>query len=192
MSKSTKMMITVIAILLVIGLAVTVIILTNSKANKSSITINSVEDLENLISKVYEGQEDKIPSSVQTQVIDVKDEVMVKLFTGLDNGDDLQYLVVSEPMISSQAYSFVLATVKEGVDANKIAQTIKDQVDYRKWICVSAEKVYTTNSGNIVCLVMSSEEVAKPIYEKFKTLAGAVGQEYEKTEQIELPPEMYE
>ena len=117
---------------------------------------------------------------------------MVKLFTGLDNGDDLQYLVVSEPMISSQAYSFVLATVKEGVDANKIAQTIKDQVDYRKWICVSAEKVYTTNSGNIVCLVMSSEEVAKPIYEKFKTLAGAVGQEYEKTEQIELPPEMYE
>ena len=192
MSKSTKMMITVIAILLVIGLAVTVIILTNSKANKSSITINSVEDLENLISKVYEGQEDKIPSSVQTQVIDVKDEVMVKLFTGLDNGDDLQYLVVSEPMISSQAYSFVLATVKEGVDANKIAQTIKDQVDYRKWICVSAEKVYTTSSGNIVCLVMSSEEVAKPIYEKFKTLAGAVGQEYEKTEQIELPPEMYE
>ncbi len=192
MSKSTKMMITVIAILLVIGLAVTVIILTNSKANKSSITINSAEDLENLISKVYEGQEDKIPSSVQTQVIDVKDEVMVKLFTGLDNGDDLQYLVVSEPMISSQAYSFVLATVKEGVDANKIAQTIKDQVDYRKWICVSAEKVYTTSSGNIVCLVMSSEEVAKPIYEKFKTLAGAVGQEYEKTEQIELPPEMYE
>lgn len=192
MSKSTKMMITVIAILLVIGLAVTVIILTNSKANKSSITINSAEDLENLISKVYEGQEDKIPSSVQTQVIDVKDEVMVKLFTGLDNGDDLQYLVVSEPMISSQAYSFVLATVKEGVNANKIAQTIKDQVDYRKWICVSAEKVYTTSSGNIVCLVMSSEEVAKPIYEKFKTLAGAVGQEYEKTEQIELPPEMYE
>lgn len=190
MSKSTKMMITVIAILLVIGLAVTVIILTN--ANKSSISINSAEDLENLISKVYEGQEDKIPSSAQTQVIDVKDEVMVKSFTGLDNGDDLQYLVVSEPMISSQAYSFVLATVKEGVDANKIAQTIKDQVDYRKWICVSAEKVYTTSSGNIVCLVMSSEEVAKPIYEKFKTLAGAVGQEYEKTEQIELPPEMYE
>ena len=192
MSKSTKMMITVIAILLVIGLAVTVIILTNSKANKSSITINSAEDLENLISKVYEGQEDKIPSSAQTQVIDVKDEVMVKSFTGLDNGDDLQYLVVSEPMISSQAYSFVLATVKEGVDANKIAQTIKDQVDYRKWICVSAEKVYTTSSGNIVCLVMSSEEVAKPIYEKFKTLAGVVEKEYEKTEEIELPPEMYD
>lgn len=191
MSKSTKIMITVLAIILVIGVAVTVFILTNSKGDKSLITINSAEDLENLISKVYEGQGDGIPNSVQTQVIDIKDEAMVKSFTGLDNGNDLQYLVVSEPMISSQAYSFVLATVKEGVDANKIAETIKDKVDYRKWICVSAEKVYTTNSGNIVCLVMSSEEVAKPIYERFKTLAGAVGKEYEKTEEIELPPEMY-
>ena len=191
MNKSTKIIIAVVAILLVIGLAITVAILINSKASKSLITINSAQDLENLISKVYEGQEDRIPNSAQTQVIDIKDEVMVKSFTGLDNGDDLQYLVVSEPMISSQAYSFVLATVKEGVDANKIAQTINDKVDYRKWICVSAEKVYTTSSGNIVCLVMSSEEVAKPIYERFKTLAGSVGQEYEKTEQIELPAEMY-
>lgn len=191
MSKSTKIMIAVLAIILVVGVVVTVVILTNSKANKSLVTINSAEDLENLISKVYEGQDESIPSSVQTQEIDVKDEVMVNSFTGLDNGDDLQYLVVSEPMISSQAYSFVLATVKEGVDANKVAETIKDNVNYRKWICVSAEKVYTTSSGNIVCLVMSSEEVAKPIYERFKTLAGAVGQEYEKTEEIELPPEMY-
>lgn len=191
MSKSTKIMIAVLAIVLVVGVVVTVVILTNSKANKSLVTINSAEDLENLISKVYEGQDESIPSSVQTQEIDVKDEVMVNSFTGLDNGDDLQYLVVSEPMISSQAYSFVLATVKEGVDANKVAETIKDNVNYRKWICVSAEKVYTTSSGNIVCLVMSSEEVAKPIYERFKTLAGAVGQEYEKTEEIELPPEMY-
>lgn len=191
MSKSTKIMIAVLAIVLVVGVVVTVVILTNSKANKSLVTINSAEDLENLISKVYEGQDESIPSSVQTQEIDVKDEVMVNSFTGLDNGDDLQYLVVSEPMISSQAYSFVLATVKEGVDANKVAETIKDNVNYRKWICVSAEKVYTTSSGNIVCLVMSSEEVAKPIYERFKTLVGAVGQEYEKTEEIELPPEMY-
>lgn len=191
MNKINKIMIAVVSIILVIAVIV-VVILTNSKAKKQLITINSAQDLENLISSVYEGQEDKIPNSVQTQVIDIKDDVMVNSFTGLDNGDDLQYLVVSEPMITSQAYSFVLATVKEGVNANKIAETIKDKVNYRKWVCVSAEKVYTTSSGNVVCLVMSSEEVAKPIYEKFKTLAGVVGQEYEKTEEIELPPEMYD
>ena len=191
MNKINKIMRAVVSIILVIAVIV-VVILTNSKAKKQLITINSAQDLENLISSVYEGQEDKIPNSVQTQVIDIKDDVMVNSFTGLDNGDDLQYLVVSEPMITSQAYSFVLATVKEGVNANKIAETIKDKVNYRKWVCVSAEKVYTTSSGNVVCLVMSSEEVAKPIYERFKTLVGTVGQEYEKTEEIELPPEMYD
>ena len=69
---------------------------------------------------------------------------------------------------------------------------MKENIDTRKWICVSAEKVYSTSSGDIVCLVMSSEEMAKPVYEKFKELAGNVGEEYTKTEEeIDLPPEMY-
>lgn len=191
MNKSNKIIIAIVSIILVIVVVLAVVILTKPKDEKQLEKINSAEDLEGLINKVYEGQENLIPDSVQTQVIDIKDDVMVKSFTGLDNGNDLEYLVVSEPMISSQAYSFVLLTVKEGVNANKIAETIKDKVDYRKWICVSAEKVYTTSSGNVVCLIMSSEEVAKPIYEKFKTLVGTVGQEFEKTEEIELPPEMY-
>lgn len=191
MNKSTKIILTIVSIILVIVVVLAVVTLTKPKDEKQIETINSAEELEGLINKVYEGQENLIPDSVQTQVIDIKDDVMVKSYTGLENGNDLEYLVVSEPMISSQAYSFVLLTVKEGVNANKIAETIKDKVDYRKWICVSAEKVYTTSSGNVVCLVMSSEQVAKPIYEKFKTLVETVGQEYEKTEEIELPPEMY-
>ena len=168
MNKSTKIILTIVSIILVIVVVLAVVTLTKPKDEKQIETINSAEELEGLINKVYEGQENLIPDSVQTQVIDIKDDVMVKSYTGLDNGNDLEYLVVSEPMISSQAYSFVLLTVKEGVNANKIAETIKDKVDYRKWICVSAEKVYTTSSGNVVCLVMSSEQVAKPIYEKFK------------------------
>ncbi len=191
MSKSTKIIIAVVVIIAIIAIAVTVVLM-NSKPKTSLAPINSAEDLVALIEKVYEGQEDMVPGSAQTQTIDVSDEMMVKAFTGLDNGEKLQYLVASEPMISSQAYSFVLATVKEGVNANEVAEEIKDKVDYRKWICVSAEKVYTTSSGNVVCLVMSSEEVAKPVYEKFKTLAGNIGQEFEKTEEeIDLPPEMY-
>lgn len=191
MNKTTKIIIAVVVIIAIIAIAVTVVLM-NSKPKTSLAPINSAEDLVALIEKVYEGQEDMVPGSVQTQTIDVSDEMMVKAFTGLDNGEKLQYLVASEPMISSQAYSFVLATVKEGVNANEVAEEIKDKVDYRKWICVSAEKVYTTSSGNVVCLVMSSEEVAKPVYEKFKTLAGNIGQEFEKTEEeIDLPPEMY-
>lgn len=191
MNKSTKIIIAVVAIIVVAAIVAVTMVLINSKPKTKLDPINSADDLVALIEKVYEGKEDLLPGSLQTQAIDVTDNAMVKSFTGLDNGDDLQYLAVSEPMISSQAYSFVLAKVKDGVNANEIAEAIKNKVDYRKWICVSAEKVYTTSSGNVVCLVMSSEDVAKPVYERFKTLAGTVGQEYEKTEEIELPPEMY-
>ena len=160
----------------------------NSKTNFGE--INSAGDLEKIIDKVYEGQE--MLASLETRIIDVVDDSMVQTFTGLQNGKDLEYLVISEPLITSQAYSFVLAKVKSGVDANKIAKDMNENVNSRKWICVSAEKVYSTNSGNIVCLVMSSEEMAKPVYDKFKELAGKIGQEYTKVEEdIQLPPEMY-
>lgn len=191
MNKSTKIIIGIISVIVVLAIIITIALM-NSKPQTKLEKINNAEDLASLINKVYEGQKEEMLSSLQTQIIDVSDDTMVKSFTGLDSGKELEYLVVSEPMMSSQAYSFVLATVKDGVNANEIAETIKNNVDNRKWICVSAEKVYTTSSKNVICLVMSSEEMAKPVYEKFKALAGNVGQEFEKTEEeIELPPEMY-
>ena len=72
-----------------------------------------------------------------------------------------------------------------------MAKTMNENIDTRKWICVTAEKVYTTTSGNVICLVMSNEETAKAVYENFKTLAGTVGEEYERTEEEpELPEDM--
>ena len=58
---------------------------------------------------------------------------------------------------------------------------MSEKIDTRKWICVSAEKLYATSSGDVVFLIMTNEEMATPIYEKFKTLAGNVNEVYEKT-----------
>lgn len=191
MKRTTKIMIVAIVIvfiMVIIGIA----LFTNKKPKTNLEAINSVEDLSALVNKVYEGQEGNIPSSLQTQIIDTTDDMAVKMVTGLENANDLEYVVASEPMITSQAYSLVLAKVKNGKNADEIAKQMSENVDQAKWICVSAEKVYATSSGNIVFLVMSSEKTAKPIYEKFKTLAGNIGKEYEKTEeQIELPDEMF-
>lgn len=191
MKRTTKIMIVAIVIvfiMVIIGIA----LFTNKKPKTNLEAINSVEDLSALVNKVYEGQEGNIPSSLQTQIIDTTDDMAVKMVTGLENANDLEYVVASEPMITSQAYSLVLAKVKNGKNADEIAKQMSENVDQAKWICVSAEKVYATSSGDIVFLVMSSEKTAKPIYEKFKTLAGNIGKEYEKTEeQIELPDEMF-
>lgn len=189
MNKATKIIIAIVAVVVVV--AVVVALLMNSKPKTNLAPIKSNEDLSALVDKIYDGLEIQMPM-VQTQEIDVTNSDMVQYVTGLDNANDLEYVVVSEPMISSQAYSLVLVKVKDGANANEVAKKMNENINAAKWICVTAERVYTTSSGDVVCLVMSKEDVAKPIYEKFKTLAGTTGEEYEKVEaESELPPEIY-
>lgn len=189
MNKTTKIIIAAIAIIAVVAVAIALILM-NSKPKTNLDPISSSEDLTALIDKIYEGVDIELPS-LQSQTIDVSDNYAVQYATGLENADDVEYVATSEPLMSSQAYSLVLVKVKDGVNANEVAKKMNENIDERKWICVSAEKVYTTSSGNVVCLVMASEDRAKPVYEKFKTLAGAIGEEYERTEEEpELPPEM--
>lgn len=176
-----KVIIAIIAVLVVVAVIVAIVML-NQKPKTKLDPINSAEDLSALVEKLYEGKQEQLPS-LMTQPIEVTDADMVKMFTGLENGNDLEYVVASEPLMSSQAYSLVLVKVKEGVNANEIAKTMSENIDTRKWICVSAEKVYATSSGDVAILVMSSEERAKPVYDKFKELAENIDKEYEKTEE---------
>ena len=175
MKKTTKI---IIAIVIVI-IAVLALFLLFGNKTESNIKINSAEELTSLIDDIYAGVEIEMPM-LMTQPIDIADKDAVKAFTGLDNADDIEYVVASEPMMTSQAYSLVLVKVKSGANASKIADTMNKNVDARKWICVTAEKVYSTSSGDVVCLVMSNEETAKAVYNSFKKIAGSVGQEYER------------
>lgn len=191
MKNSTKIIIAV-AVVLLIAIVIAVAV-SNSKPKTNLGEINKAEDLSALVEKIYEGVgEDAIPSSLQTQVVDTTDDATVKYLTGLDNAENIEFAVVSEPMMTSQAYSLILVKVKNGANANEVAKTMSENIDTRKWICVSAEQLYATNSGDVVCLVMSNAETAKAVYESFEKLAGTVGEKHEKVEaEIELPPEMY-
>lgn len=156
-----------------------------------NIEINSAEDLSLFVDTLYAGKENLF-SSLMSQPIDVTDSESVSYMTGLENGNDLEYLVVSEPMMSSQAYSLVIAKIKDGADADSIAKKMSENIDMRKWICVSAEVLYATSTEDLVFLVMSSEEMAKPVYDAFKDKVGAFGEEYSKKEVVEeLPEDMY-
>lgn len=180
MKNTTKIMILlIVAILVVVGVFLILKFVGNtSKTNLEP--VEKAEDLSNLIDKVYEGKEDVLPR-LNTTIVDVANVDNVKAVTGLENVDNFEYVVVSEPLMSSQAYSFVLAKVKKGVDSDNIAKEMSEKVDPRKWICVSAEKIYATSSGDVVCLVMASQEWGKPVYDSFKSLAGNINTEYEKT-----------
>ena len=179
--------IVIVLVIIVAIVAVAIVVINNRKSEKSSLKITSANDLVELVDKIYEESERPF-ATLETNEIDVSDETMVSSMTGLEDGDDLEYLVVSEPMISSQAYSLVLAKVKSGVNSDKVAKEIFEKINPRKWICVSAEKVCATSSGNVVFLVMTEKENTEKIYDAFKEIAESVGKEYSKDiEDGELP-----
>lgn len=162
----------------------------NNETTGNGIEVASAQDLTKLIDDIYAKQTMEMPM-LMSQELDMEDEETLQYMTGLEDVSDLEYVVVSEPMMSSQAYSLILAKVKEDADVEKIAKEMNENVDIRKWICVAAEMVYTTSSDNVIFLVMSRDELAAPIYKTFKDMAGTIGKEYERVGEIqeEIPEE---
>ena len=178
MNKIVKIVIAIIvAIVIIMGVN---LFRNSSPKQESNLNINNNDDLVSLINQIYEGVTIEMPK-LQTQALDVTDANMVKTFTGLDSTENIENLVVSEPLMSSQAYSLVLVKVKDGANINDMAKAMNENIDVRKWICVSAEKVYTATSGNVICLVMTNADTAKVVYDSFKAIAGGIEKEYERT-----------
>ena len=63
-------------------------------------------------------------------------------------------------MTGSQAYSLVLARVKDPADAKEIATSMEDNIDLRKWVCVAADRARVVTFGDKVLFVMADSELA--------------------------------
>ena len=187
---------TIIAIVAVLIVAIiiggVISVNNNNSVNKDSVKIESAKDMKKMFSTINSNLKEKLPS-LETQEIDVSDEMQVQTYTGLKSNENVEALVVSEPMMSSQAYSAVAVKVKSNADIETLKQEMLDNIDTSKWICVSASKVYVTNHDNVIFLVMADEEWAKPVYDEFKKFVNNnIGKELEKNaeEDLELPPQM--
>ena len=148
--------------------------------------------MKKMINTVYSKLGDQLPS-LETSTISSSDINQVKTYTGLQSTDNIEKIVVSEPLMSAQAYLLATVKVKDGADIEKMKQEMLNNLDMRKWICVSAEKLYITNHENTIFMIMSSAEWADPVYNAFKEYVdNKIGKELTKTEEeeIELPPEM--
>ena len=195
MSKTVKIIIAVaVVVVAVVAILVGIFGFKNdsnpTSTSASNLKVNSAEDLTALVDQIYAGVSIEMPM-VMTMPVDITDADAVKSFTGLNSAGDIEYIVASEPMMSSQAYSLVLVKVKDGTDFETVAKEMNENVNERKWICVTAEKIYTAASGNVICLVMTNSETAEPVFNSFKTIAGTVGHVYERTaEEPELPDDM--
>ena len=184
--KGKLIFLIIIAILAVALIIAGIVLAINANKPKSNVQITSAEDMQNLVNTVYTGIEDNLPPTLNTQIVDVNNVDVLKSFTGLTSNENIDAVVASEPMIGSQAYSFVLVKVKDGADADGIAKEMSENIDTRKWICVQAEKLYATSVDNLAVLVMSSDEWATPVYNKVKEVLGAHNEEYTKVNSDEF------
>lgn len=81
--------------------------------------------------------------------------------------------VKSESMMMPSNHSLCIVEVKAGEDVASVKNAIFTNANPRKWICANADKVMVVDSGNIVMLVMSTEENCTNLYKAFADHFGA-------------------
>lgn len=173
-----KQNILVIALILLAVISFGIIILVSGKENTSS--LETTKDIIKMISIINKDNKNVLPE-LETMKIDVKNIDEVTSYTGLTSNDDIESIVVSVPLITSQAYSVAVVKVKDTADVEKIKQEMLDNIDMGRWICVSAEQLYITNSGNVIFSVMTDKDIAKAVYDDFKKYVNnEIGKELEK------------
>ncbi len=186
-----KQNILIIGLILLAVVSFIIFILVSGSHNRGD--LETSKDINNIINTINKNNKDLLPE-LETMKIDVKNIDEVTSYTGLKTNDDIESITVSVPLITAQAYSVAIVKVKENADVEKIKQEMLDNIDMGRWICVSAEQLYITNSGNLIFSVMADKDIAEAVYNDFKKYVNNnIGKELEKSndeEDIELPPEM--
>lgn len=186
-----KQNILIIGLILLAVISFIIFILVSGSGDKGS--VETPKDINDIINTINKNNKNVLPE-LETMKVDIKNIDEVTGYTGLKTNDGIESIVVSVPLITAQAYSVAIVKVKDNADVEKIKQEMLDNIDMRRWICVSAEQLYITNSGNVIFSVMADKDVAKAVYNDFKKYVNNnIGKELEKSnneENIELPPEM--
>lgn len=190
-----KIIIGIVAVLIVIAIIVAIVLIAgkNDTSKQTGIEVQTTEQMKEVFEKINKNCEEKLPG-LDVQELDISDEEMFTYQTGLKSNKNIEAAVISQPFMSSQAYLAMMVKVSEDANIEEVKKEMIDNIDMNKWICVSAEKAWATNYGNIIFLVMSDEEWGKTTYDEFKkVIEGKVGKELEregKTEELPEIPEM--
>ena len=186
-----KQNIFIIGLILLAVISFIIFILVSGSGKKGS--VETPKDINDIINTINKNNKDVLPE-LETMKVDIKNIDEVTSYTGLKTNDCIESIVVSVPLITAQAYSVAIVKVKDNADVEKIKQEMLDNIDMGRWICVSAEQLYITNSGNVIFSVMADKDIAETVYNDFKKYVNNnIGKELEKSnneENIELPPEM--
>lgn len=190
-SKNKPLIIGVSLIALAVVMLVVIMYVRGRDNQNNTSKFKTAADVKTMIKSIYNDLGDTLPA-LEFQGINDSTEAW-KYYTGLSDSSNVDYIVISEPLMNAQAYSLVVLKVKDTSKIESMKQEMYDNIDMAKWICVSADKMYITNSDDIIFMVMASEDWATPVYNGFKKYVNNnIGKELTKTENgsTNLPGEM--
>ena len=146
----------------------------NAGSNDASVDLSGKTAAE-IISMIYEKK--PVDLRLATNTLDLSDADAVEINAGLSSTDGIKEIAVSEPMMGSQAYSMVLVRVSDSANAASVAQTMKDNINPRKWICVEADDIKAASKGDLALFFMvdsafADTVTASEIMEAFKSVCG--------------------
>ena len=122
--------------------------------------------LTDMVEQLYKGiKSDEMPG-VMTQEVPAEAFEDVFFIPAVDGAE----AVMSEPMMSSIAWSVCLMRVPEGTDVAATCAAIKTNMNPAKWLCVEAEKYSVVSNGNTILLVMTSADAHDKIVDNFNGL----------------------
>ena len=128
---------------------------------------------EELLNKIYENVTVELP--LMTMPIDLADEFAVTAYTGAASAEGMIEGAFNESMIGAQAYSLSLVKCESAEKAAELAQTMFDNIDTRKWVCVEATEKQAVVAGDLAFFVMLNPEygvTADEIVTAFTTVVG--------------------
>lgn len=144
-------------------LALTLALSLAACGEKAPQTVNTTLDgtPEQIIEKIYAAHTEKeMKLPLMTMEVDLQDTDSLSYNMGLDSGDRLSAAAISEPMMG-QAYSLVVARVKDAADAEQMAKDLYENVDTNKWICVEADTKTAAYYGDVVMFFMVNSTFAE-------------------------------
>ena len=177
MSKKLIIIIAIIAVVAIAAVALGIVLTKDKTAetdkgalveeNKGTSEGNVEGTLEEIMTKVYAGiPEENLPMALSNMEVNAEN---VEGFLGTANVEYAEALA-NESMVGSIAHSVVLVRLNDAKDAATVVQTIKENVNPRKWICIEASNVVIKSKGNLVILIMSNEDLAPKLEANFDNL----------------------
>lgn len=105
---------------------------------------------------------DDVPGSLATNALDMTDADMMQFCLGVDSLSGAEEIAITEPMMSSVAFSLVTIRFDSSEHAKEAVSVLESNAPTGKWVCVTPEavKAVVVDDNYVVFLMGSNSQAA--------------------------------